>query len=107
MILFIYRNHFSKKIFSLVLLVIAFGEMSINSYYLILGIRNDWVYASRSLYTDPYPAISALVGYTKQHNQDFYRLEISILSRLMMLFITTMLGLAYFHLCVIVTLLAI
>lgn len=75
MILFIYRNHFSKKIFSLVLLVIAFGEMSINSYYLILGIRNDWVYASRSLYTDPYPAISALVGYTKQHNQDFYRLE--------------------------------
>ncbi|MCJ0588456.1 YfhO family protein, partial [Enterococcus cecorum] len=37
--------------------------------------EQDWVYASRSLYTDPYPAISALVGYTKQHNQDFYRLE--------------------------------
>lgn len=75
MMVFIYRNHFSKKIFSLVLLVIAFGEMSINSYYLILGIRNDWVYASRSLYTDPYPAISALISYTKQHNQNFYRLE--------------------------------
>lgn len=68
-------NKLYRTYFSVILLIFITGEMSINSYQLIKGIREDWVYASRILYTGPYEDIATLVNTTKKDNQDFYRLE--------------------------------
>ena len=42
---------------------------------MVRGILNDWNYASRSLYTQPYPAIKNLVSQAQKNNSTFYRLE--------------------------------
>ncbi|EOT40624.1 YfhO family protein [Enterococcus columbae] len=60
---------------SVLLLLFVIGEMGINSYQMIKGIREDWVYASRILYTGPYEDIATLVDSTKKANNSFYRLE--------------------------------
>lgn len=65
----------SFKQFSLLLLLCSFVEVGLNTNGMIHGILDDWNYASRSLYTDPYPSIKALVDQTKETNQTFYRLE--------------------------------
>lgn len=65
----------SSKALTLVLLVVVIGETGLNTGGMLHGILDDWNYASRSLYTDPYPAIKTLVDQTKQSNDGFYRLE--------------------------------
>ncbi|EFU74580.1 YfhO family protein [Enterococcus italicus] len=65
----------SLKQFSLLLLLCAVVEIGLNTNGMIHGILDDWNYASRSLYTDPYPSIQSLVNQTKEDNTTFYRLE--------------------------------
>lgn len=50
-------------------------EAFINSDFMVRGVLKDWNYASRSLYTEPYPSIKALVDKTKSDNDTFYRME--------------------------------
>lgn len=50
------------------------AEALVNTNSMIHGILDDWNYASRSLYTDPYPDLKALVNETKD-SDSFYRLE--------------------------------
>lgn len=57
------------------LLLLVIGEATINTHAMINGVLNDWNYASRSLFSDPYPDISQLVNQTKKENDSFYRLE--------------------------------
>lgn len=61
--------------FTLLLLLTTVGETALNTSGMLRGILDDWNYASRSLYTDPYPDISKLVNKTKESNTNFYRLE--------------------------------
>ncbi|OQO69958.1 copper ABC transporter permease [Enterococcus villorum] len=63
------------KYLSLLLLLLMTAEASVNTNSMIHGILDDWNYASRSLYTDPSPAIKTLVDQTKQESDSFYRLE--------------------------------
>ena len=42
------------------------AEALVNTNSMIHGILDDWNYASRSLYTDPYPDLKALVNETKR-----------------------------------------
>ena len=51
------------------------AEALVNTNSMIHGILDDWNYASRSLYTDPYPDLKALVNETKKDSDSFYRLE--------------------------------
>lgn len=63
------------KYLSLLLILLMTAEASINTNSMIHGILDDWNYASRSLYTDPAPAIKTLVDKTKKETDTFYRLE--------------------------------
>lgn len=65
----------TKKKVALLLLVFVCGEMAINTSGMVRGILNDWNYASRSLFTDPYPSIKQLVDQADKDNETFFRLE--------------------------------
>ncbi|MGC2935962.1 YfhO family protein, partial [Enterococcus faecium] len=51
------------------------AEALVNTNSMIHGILDDWNYASRRLYTDPYPDLKALVNDSKKDSDSFYRLE--------------------------------
>lgn len=71
-------HHFNKipfKALSILLLLLMSTEAFINSDFMVRGVLKDWNYASRSLYTEPYPSIKALVDKTKSDNDTFYRME--------------------------------
>lgn len=59
----------------ILLLLLVSSEAFINTNAMLNGILEDWNYASRSLYSEPYPAIKKLVDRTKTDNDSFYRLE--------------------------------
>lgn len=59
----------------LLLLLLVSTEAFINTNTMLQGILKDWNYASRSLYSEPYPSIKQLVDKTKKENDSFYRLE--------------------------------
>lgn len=59
----------------ILLLLLVSSEAFINTNAMLNGILKDWNYASRSLYSEPYPAIKQLVDRTKKDNDSFYRLE--------------------------------
>lgn len=70
-----YTKKFSFKQAVLFLLIFVTAEMTINTNSMLRGILDEWNYASRELYTEPYPAINELVEQTKEENDSFYRLE--------------------------------
>lgn len=55
---------FTKKQVILTLLFFTVFELSLNTHQMLQGILEDWNYASRSLYTEPYPDINNLVKQT-------------------------------------------
>lgn len=59
----------------ILLLILVSGEALINTRAMVTGILDDWNYASRSLYSEPYPDLKKLVDQTKSDNDTFYRLE--------------------------------
>lgn len=65
----------SAKRVTALLLIFVCGEMALNTSGMIRGILDDWNYASRSLYTDPYPDIKTLVTEADQASEEFFRLE--------------------------------
>ncbi|GAA2906749.1 YfhO family protein [Enterococcus pseudoavium] len=70
-----YFDKLPIKALSILLLLFMSTEAFINSDFMVRGILKDWNYASRSLYTEPYPSIKGLVDSTKADNDTFYRLE--------------------------------
>ncbi len=75
-IFWLYQSHFFKwKTVGRFLLFFVCLEMGLNTSGMLNGILDDWNYASRSLYTAPYPAIKDLVDQTKKNNDTFYRME--------------------------------
>ena len=69
-------NFFTTKQFTILLLVLTCLEVGVNTNGMLRGILQDWNYASRSLYTEPYPEIKELVDDNAADNPDsFYRLE--------------------------------
>ena len=59
----------------ILLLLLVCSEAFINTKLMVNGILEDWNYASRSLYSEPYPDIKKLVDQTNRTNDSFYRLE--------------------------------
>lgn len=59
----------------ILLLLLVCSEAFINTKLMVDGILDDWNYASRSLYSEPYPDIKKLVDQTNRTNDSFYRLE--------------------------------
>ncbi|MTD40324.1 YfhO family protein [Erwinia sp. CPCC 100877] len=59
----------------ILLLLLVSSEAFINTNLMLNGILEDWNYASRSLYSEPYPDLKKLVDKTKEDNDTFYRLE--------------------------------
>jgi len=71
----LYHKNYKQK-WGLILLLLTSFELSINTREEFQGILKDWVYSSRSLYSNPYPKISYLVEEAKrQENGDRFRLE--------------------------------
>lgn len=60
---------------AILLLLLVSAEAFINTSAMFNGILKDWNYASRSLYSAPYPDIQQLVARTKKESDTFYRLE--------------------------------
>ena len=76
LLLFSYQKKWlSKRRCTLFLLLFVALEMGVNTNGTLRGILNDWNYASRSLYTKPYPDIKYLVDQTQTQSDSFYRLE--------------------------------
>ncbi|MGX7164273.1 YfhO family protein [Enterococcus massiliensis] len=70
----LYRlRSYPKHLFVVLILLVVSFEAIVNTNGMVRGILNDWNYASRSLYTEPYPAIDELVQKTK--SADFSRVE--------------------------------
>ncbi|WP_312542010.1 YfhO family protein [Enterococcus sp.] len=65
----------TQKRVSLLMLVFVCGEMAVNTSGMLRGILDDWNYASRSLYTEPYDDIRTLVTQANEANETFFRLE--------------------------------
>lgn len=75
-IIFFQLKKISTKKLAILLLVMVSGEAFLNTSYMINGILDDWNYASRSLYSKPYPTYKKLVDTADKTNKDsFYRLE--------------------------------
>ncbi|MGL9891992.1 YfhO family protein [Enterococcus mundtii] len=72
----LFQQHpFDLKRLSILLLLLMTAEAAVNTNSMIHGILDDWNYASRSLYTEPYPEIKTLVDASKKDSDTFYRLE--------------------------------
>lgn len=65
----------TQKRVTILMLIFVCGEMAVNTSGMVRGILNDWNYASRSLYTEPYPDIKKLVTQANEDNATFFRLE--------------------------------
>lgn len=75
-IIFFQLKKISPKRLAFLLLIMVTGEAFLNTSYMLNGILDDWNYASRSLYSEPYPSYKKLVDQAdKDNKEDFYRLE--------------------------------
>lgn len=75
-IIFFQLKKLSGKKLAVLLLLMVSGEAFLNTSYMLNGILTDWNYASRSLYSEPYPNYKKLVDKADDANKDnFYRLE--------------------------------
>lgn len=69
-------NQLPKSSFVFLILLVVIGEAYINTSFMLNGILTDWNYASRSLYSDPYPDYKNLVDEANETNvNSFQRLE--------------------------------
>ena len=66
---------FSLKRFTIFLLLFVSCEMALNTHGMVMGILEDWNYASRSLYTAPHKPIKTLVNQAAADSDGFHRLE--------------------------------
>lgn len=69
------KSFISAKLFVYSLLFFTVFEISLNSYYQVNGIADEWVFATRSSYGKQMTEIDNLVNYTKDKNSNFYRTE--------------------------------
>ncbi|MFV0560472.1 MAG: YfhO family protein [Enterococcus sp.] len=69
------QEKISMKTLAVFLLLFAGSEATANTNGMLNGILSDWNYASRSLFTEPYPDIKKLVDEANDDSEDFYRLE--------------------------------
>ncbi len=75
-IIFYQLKKIPSKRLAILLLILVSGESFLNTSYMLNGILDDWNYASRSLYSEPYPNYKKLVDNADKLNKDdFYRLE--------------------------------
>lgn len=65
----------SKKIFTLSILFFVTFEVSLNTFYQIEGIAQEWVFASRSSYSKNIKDVDNLVNGIKKESSSFYRAE--------------------------------
>lgn len=64
-----------QRLFFLLTLFFSLFEISLNTYYVIGALGNEWVFPTREGYTRDMSAIETLISETKQANQTFYRIE--------------------------------
>lgn len=70
------QNKFLTRHLAILLFFLMSGEAFLNTNFMLNGILDDWNYASRSLYSKPYPSINALVTRAeKQNDEKFYRID--------------------------------
>lgn len=69
------KRNFSK--ICVLLFICVSLEAGMNTYYMLSGILADWNYASRSLFTQPYPDIVKNLKTSENHSQpnEFFRVE--------------------------------
>lgn len=70
-----FKGKLTMKQFVYLLAIVMCCEAIGNGAFMINGILTDWNYASRSLYSEPYPEIKTLVDSAQKQETDFYRLE--------------------------------
>ncbi|MGX7012981.1 YfhO family protein [Vagococcus silagei] len=71
-----HQGKFLMKHLAVLLFFLMAGEAFLNTNFMLNGILDDWNYASRSLYSDPYKSIDSLVNRAEKENENnFYRLE--------------------------------
>lgn len=75
-IIFYQLKKIPKKNLTILLLLVVTGEAFLNTSFMINGILDDWNYASRSVFSEPYPDYNFLVKEANEENKtSFKRLE--------------------------------
>lgn len=64
----------SQIILNLCITLLIVFELFLNTGKMLEGVRNDWNYPRRELYSQYYKDISSLVDQTKKENNHFYRM---------------------------------
>lgn len=67
--------HFPVLIITIFTLLFTTLETTLNTYYLVTGLEEEWVFPSRESYNRNLNSIDQLVNYQKQTDHTFYRTE--------------------------------
>lgn len=67
--------HFPVLIITIFTLLFTTLETTLNTYYLVSGLEEEWVFPSRESYNRNLNSIDQLVNYQKQTDHTFYRTE--------------------------------
>lgn len=67
--------HFPLSILIVFTVIFTILEISLNSFYMISGVDNEWVFPTRKGYSENLEAISTLVDDQKKKDSSFYRTE--------------------------------
>lgn len=71
---FLYYHKSYRKGLPLLLLVLVGAELTMNTQAMVAGVRKDWNYPKRELYSEYYRDIKTLTDETKRITPDFYRM---------------------------------
>ncbi|KXT76106.1 ABC transporter, permease protein [Streptococcus sp. DD12] len=69
------QHKLQQSVFYLVLLSFGLFEISVNTYYQIVGLGNEWNFPSKEGYLQNYSQTESLVTKAKADNTNFFRLE--------------------------------
>ncbi|WP_159545487.1 YfhO family protein [Streptococcus halichoeri] len=70
-----FENNVPRLVIISFLFIFGLLDVSLNTFYQIQGISNEWVFPSRSAYRKNLTAIDTLVKQTRATHSNFYRME--------------------------------
>ncbi|TWS94534.1 YfhO family protein [Streptococcus sp. sy018] len=69
------QKQISFLVFTIFTLIFTIGETSINTYYQVSGLREEWVFPTKESYSKNLKEINKIVKYAKDNSNTFFRME--------------------------------
>lgn len=65
----------SQLFFIIFTLIFTLSETSVNTYYQVIGVANEWVFPTKDSYQKNMTEINKVVNYAKENSDAFFRME--------------------------------